>query len=302
MAPASSIPEPEKFQIDQYLMRGGRVAFLLNRVSADLQSGTGRPLDVNLDDMLESYGLRLNNDLIRDIQCANISIVQQQYGFSMRSQVPFPYLPLATTMHPENTMVKDLQGIVFFFVSSVDTTALAAKNLTGDILVRSSDQSGRQTGSFAFDPLQQFTRAEFTESGIPLAALVTGSFQSAYSGKPVPVDTSVSAPPPVSQPLTNSPETRVVLVGDGDFALDQYMSNRENLSFLANMVDYLVDDAGLISIRSKEVSMPPLEQVSDGTKKMLKYGNLALPPLLVLGYGLMRWRMRNARRKAMEVQ
>jgi gliding-associated putative ABC transporter substrate-binding component GldG len=302
IAPTSSIPEPEKFQIDQYLMRGGRVAFLLNRVSADLQSRTGRTLDVNLDDMLEAYGLRVNSDLIRDLQCANISIVQQQYGFSIQSQVPFPYIPLATTMHPDNTMVKDLQGIVFFFVSSVDTTNLAARALAGEILVRTSDQSGRQTGTFAFDPLKQFTREEFPESAIPLAALVTGSFQSAYSGRPVPTDTSVSAPPPVSQPLASSPETRVVLVGDGDFARDQYMSNRDNLNFLANMVDYLVDDAGLISIRSKDVSLPPLEQVSDGTKKMVKYGSLVLPPLLVLGYGLMRWRMRNARRKAMEVQ
>ncbi len=252
--------------------------------------------------MLESYGLRINTDLIRDIQCANVSIVQQQFGFSIQSQVPFPYLPLATGMHPENPMVKDLQGIVFFFVSSVDTTNLAARNLVGEILVYTSDQSGRQTETFAFDPLRQFSQEEFSESAIPLAALVTGSFQSAYSGKPVPADTSVNAPPPVSQPLTASPETRVVLVGDGDFARDQYMSNRGNLNFLANMVDYLVDDAGLISIRSKEVSMPPLEQVSDGTKKMLKYGNLALPPLLVLGYGLMRWRMRKARRKALEVQ
>ena len=302
MAPTSSIPEPEKFQIDQYLMRGGRVAFLLNRVSADLQSRVGRALEVNLEDMLESYGLRINTDLIRDIQCANVSIVQQQFGFSIQSQVPFPYLPLATGMHPENPMVKDLQGIVFFFVSSVDTTNLAVRNLVGEILVYTSDQSGRQTETFAFDPLQQFSQEEFSESAIPLAALVTGSFQSAYSGKPVPADTSVNAPPPVSQPLTASPETRVVLVGDGDFARDQYMSNRGNLNFLANMVDYLVDDAGLISIRSKEVSMPPLEQVSDGTKKMLKYGNLALPPLLVLGYGLMRWRMRKARRKALEVQ
>jgi ABC-type uncharacterized transport system involved in gliding motility auxiliary subunit len=65
------------------------------------------------------------------------------------------------------------------------------------------------------------------------------------------------------------------------------------------MVDYLVDDAGLITIRSKDVSMPPLEQVSDGTKKMLKYGNLILPPLLILGYGLFRWRMRKARKKVL---
>ena len=94
----------------------------------------------------------------------------------------------------------------------------------------------------------------------------------------------------------------MLLVGDGDFARDQYMGNRDNLNFLANAIDYLVDDAGLISIRSKDVTLPPLEQISDGTKRMLKYGTLALPPLLILAYGVIRWRIRRARRKAMESQ
>jgi ABC-type uncharacterized transport system involved in gliding motility auxiliary subunit len=90
-------------------------------------------------------------------------------------------------------------------------------------------------------------------------------------------------------------------VGDGDFARDQYLGNRDNLTFLANMVDYLVDDAGLITIRSKDVTLPPLEPVSDGTKKLVKYANLIVPPLLVVAYGLIRWRMRKARRKALEL-
>ena len=94
-----------------------------------------------------------------------------------------------------------------------------------------------------------------------------------------------------------------MVVGDGDFARDQFMGgSRDNLTFFANMVDYLVDDAGLITIRSKDASLPPLEQVSDGTKKLVKYANLALPPLLVLAYGVIRWRMRKARKKALELQ
>ena len=93
------------------------------------------------------------------------------------------------------------------------------------------------------------------------------------------------------------------MVGDGDFARDQFMGgSRDNLTFFANMVDYLVDDAGLITIRSKDVSLPPLEQVSDGTKKILKYASLIVPPVLVLLYGGLRWRMRKARKKALEMQ
>jgi gliding-associated putative ABC transporter substrate-binding component GldG len=302
MAPNTKFSDLDKFQIDQYIMRGGKVAFLLNKIDANLQNRFGRALDLNLEDMLENYGLRLNPDLVRDAQCANISIVQQQMGFSIQSQVPFPYLPMASGFSKENMMVKDLQGVVLFFVSSVDTANLSAKKLRGEFLVLSSGRSGRQSQVFMFDPLQRYTLDEFPEKNIPLAAVVQGSFTSAYANKPVPTDTSAGVMAPPANPLTGSPETRIVLVGDGDFARDQYLGNRDNLTFFANMVDYLVDDAGLITIRSKDITLAPLEQVSDGTKKILKYGNLIVPPVLVLAYGLLRWRMRKARKKALELQ
>ncbi|MCC6397132.1 MAG: Gldg family protein [Bacteroidetes bacterium] len=303
IAPTSPLPEPVKFQIDQYLMRGGKVAFLLNRVEANLQNQYGRALELNLDDMLQQYGLRINPDLVRDLQCASVTIVQQQYGFNIQSQVPFPYLPLVNTFSEGNMMVKDLQNLVMFFASSIDTVGVGTRGLRAEILARSSKQSGRQTGMFIFDPLRQYTREEFTESSIPLGAVVEGSFTSLYEGKPAPVDTTPGATPPPAAPATRSPETRVVLLGDGDFARDQFMGgSRDNMTLFANMVDYLMDDTGLITIRTKEATLPPLEQLEDGTKKMIKYANLALPPLLVLGYGALRWRMRKARKKALEVQ
>jgi gliding-associated putative ABC transporter substrate-binding component GldG len=303
LAPGGPLPEAHKFQIDQFLMRGGKVAFLLNRVDANLQNRMGRPVELNMDDLLAAYGLRIQADLVRDLQCASVTIVQQQYGFNMQSQVPFPYLPLVNSFSKGNMMVKDLQNLVMFFVSSVDTAAVGVKGLRAEVLAMSSKQSGRQTGSFTFDPLQQYTREEFPERGIPLAVLVEGRFASLYAGRPAPADTSAGALPPATAPLTSSPETRIVLVGDGDFARDQYMGgSRDNLTFFANMVDYLVDDAGLITIRSKDATMPPLDQVSDGTKKLVKYANLAFPPLLVLAYGAIRWRMRKARKKALELK
>ena len=301
MGPTGAFTEPQKFQIDQYIMRGGRVAFLLNKVDATLQKQYGRQIDIRLEDMLSAYGLRLNADLVRDAQCANISLVQQQSGFSIQSQVPFPYLPLVSNFSKGNAMVKDLQGLILFFASSVDTERTGALGLTGEILMRSSKQSGRLSGMFMYDPLQHYLRSDFNESGIPLAAIVQGRFTSLYQGKPVPQDTSAGAPPPATSPLVTSPETRIVLVGDGDFARDEYIGgNRDNVTFFANMIDYLVDDAGLITIRTKEAANPPLDPVADATKKILKYSVMGLPPLLVVGYGLFRWRMRKARKKGME--
>lgn len=300
-APTGRFPEPDKFQIDQYIMRGGRVGFLLNKIDANLQSRMGRPLDLDLDDLLQAYGVKVNNDVVRDAQCASVSIVQQQFGFSVQSQVPYPYLPIASNFSPGNMMVKDLQGVVLLFASSLDTIGIATKGLQAEILIRSSKQSGRISGMLMVDPLQRFTREDFQESGIPLASVVSGSFKSFFAGKPIPSDTAAGSAPVTGSPLGASPSTRLVVMGDGDFMRDQF-TNRDNLTFFANMVDYLVDDAGLITIRSKEASAPPLEPVSDSAKKAIKYADLFVPPLLVIGYGLLRWRNRKSRKRFLESQ
>ena len=114
------------------------------------RTGSAGRSTLDMDDMLDAYGLRLNTDLVRDVQCASVSIVQQQMGFSIQSQVPFPYLPLVSTFSEGNMMVKDLQGVVLFFVSSVDTAGVSARGLKSEILMRSSPRSGRLTGMFMY--------------------------------------------------------------------------------------------------------------------------------------------------------
>jgi gliding-associated putative ABC transporter substrate-binding component GldG len=290
ISPQSRFQDSARYQLDQFLMHGGKEAFLLNRVNASLQSRVGQPLDLGLDEQLQQYGARVNPDLIRDAQCANISVMQQQGGMTFQSQVPFPYIPIASNFDQNNPMVKDLQSVVFPFVSSIDTSSAAAHGLKADVLVRTSKRSGRQTGFFMIDPFQRYTPADVAESGIPLGIIVSGSFKSAFTGKQ-------PAPAAVS-----SPDTRIIVIGDGDFMKDEFLGSRGNITLFANIIDYLADDAGLITIRSKNVATPPLEQVSDGSKKMLKYTNLLGPPLIIIVYGLVRWRRRVAFKKLMEAQ
>ncbi|MGD0589323.1 MAG: GldG family protein [Bacteroidota bacterium] len=292
IAPQTKFSDTAKYQIDQYLMRGGKLAFLLNKMNVDLnaQYKVARSMDLGLEDMLENYGIRINGDLVRDAQCASITVMQNQGQFQMRSQIPFPYLPNAVNVDRSNPIVKDLQGIIFFFVSSLDTTLAANKGLKAEVLVRSSKHSGRQSGFVMIDPFHRYTPEELAESNIPMAAVVSGSFKSFFEGKSLVPHT------------TKSPDTRIIVVGDGDFMKDDFAGNRSNLTFFVNIVDFLADDAGLITIRSKDIDQPPLEQVSDGTKKLLKYGALLLPPFLVIGYGLLRWRRRIALKRSLESQ
>jgi ABC-type uncharacterized transport system involved in gliding motility auxiliary subunit len=162
--------------------------------------------------------------------------------------------------------------------------------LKAEVMIRSSKKSGRQSGFIMLDPFQRSNPADFSESGIPMAVVVHGSFKSFFEGKQL------------APTATQSPDTRMVVVGDGDFMQDQFLGNKGNLLLFENIVDYLADDAGLITIRSKDVAEPPLEVVSDGTKNMLKYGDLFVPPLLVIGYGLFRWRRRVAIKRSLEMQ
>jgi gliding-associated putative ABC transporter substrate-binding component GldG len=297
IAPQAKFSDSAKYQIDQYIMRGGKVAFLLNKMNASLQPRSqyeppsAQPMNLGLEDMLENYGIRINGDLVRDAQCANITIVMGNQGpFQMQSQIPFPYMPNATNMDRSNPIVKDLQGLIFYFVSSLDTTLAAGKGLKAEVLVRSSKYTGRQNGFVMFDFRHSYTQEEFAESNIPLAVVLSGSFKSYFEGK-------ILAPQ-----VSKSPDTRIIVVGDGDFMKDDFAGNRGNPTFFTNIVDYLADDAGLITIRSKNVTPPPMEQISDGTKKFLKYGNLVLPPLLVIGYGLLRWRRRISLKRSLENQ
>ncbi|MBK6875520.1 MAG: hypothetical protein IPG99_03395 [Ignavibacteria bacterium] len=97
-------------------------------------------------------------------------------------------------------------------------------------------------------------------------------------------------------------DNKIIVVGDGDFANEESRPPRENMVFLINMVEYLMDDVGLAEIRTKISPESPIEETSDGNKKFLKYFNLIFPPALVLIIGLIAWKRRNDRKKSMQVK
>lgn len=302
IAPNQGFKEWEKYLLDQFVMRGGKVAFFLNKVNMTLQSQQGQALNLNLDDMLESYGVRVNTDLVRDTRCAMVTVSQNAGFFTIQNQVPFFYLPMASTFNPTSPLVKDLGTLVFYFGSSIDTSLAKEKGLTLDVLVKSSEKSGRQEGFFFVDPTAPATEEMFKESHIPLAVTVEGSFKSAFQGKTLEPD-STGPSLNTSGALSVSSPTKIVVVGDGDFMQDQFSGgNKDNIIFASNLVDYLADDIGLASIRSRETGAKPLDEVAEGTRSLVKGINLAVPPLLILLAGVLRWRWRVGMRKRLESQ
>jgi gliding-associated putative ABC transporter substrate-binding component GldG len=301
IAPDKPFKNWEKYLVDQYLVKGGRVGFFLNKVNANLQNQAGRPLNLEVDDMLESYGVRINTDLVRDASCAYVSLQQQAGSMIMQTQVPFYYLPRATEFDKASPIVKDLGSVVFYFASSIDTSLARSRGYITQVLITSSKHSGRQENYFMIDPRTPMTQEMFKESGIPLAVTVEGAFVSAFATKPVGADSSMAAALDTTKKVVSGKMTKIAVIGDGDFLQDQYSGgNKDNFLLATNMIDYLADDIGLASIRSRDSGTKPLDEVSEGTRGWIKGINLALPSLLVIMVGVVRWRWRIGTRKRLE--
>ena len=151
------------------------------------------------------------------------------------------------------------------------------------------------------DPRAQMTQEMFKESGIPLAVTVEGAFVSAFATKPVGTDSSATAALDTTGKVVSGRLTKIAVIGDGDFLQDQFSGgNKDNFLLATNMIDYLADDIGLASIRSRDSGTKPLEEVSEGTRAWIKGINLGLPSLLVIIVGVVRWRWRIGTRKRLE--
>jgi hypothetical protein len=138
----------------------------------------------------------------------------------------------------------------------------------------------------------------FKFSNLVVGAVYDGVYNSFYNGKTIPADTVQGSSPAPAQIVPKSPETKIIVIGNGDFAMDEFKGPDENVIFLSNMIDYLTDDVGLSEIKLKDANPRPLSSnIEESTKKIMKYGIMVLPPALVLIYGVFRWRKRKKARK-----
>ncbi len=280
IAPTDSLSDGALRSLDDYVMNGGRVAFLLNRVDANLQMGQARELSVGVDPLLSAYGAGVNADLVMDEQSSSVTIQRQQGFFNLAQQIRYPFLPIATRFDSDHMMVNRLDEVLFYFVSSIDTSVAVPDGVQREPLVFSSSRSGVQVGFFMIQPIQQ--QAQLSGGPYVLAAAYRGTFPSAF----VPGETS--------------PPTRIVVAGDGDFLNESILGRIPgNIEFGLNMVDWLAQDDAMLSIRAKDVSPRRLPDVSPGLRSWIKYANLIGPVLIILSIGVWRWRRRKTREIAL---
>ena len=315
IAPRQPFTDWQLFNLDQFVMKGGTVGMFMNAYEATLQSGQQASLrNLNVNKLLNAYGLVLNDDMVIDAKSNVVTFQSRQGLYVMNQQIPFPYFPIIENMNRENIITRDLQRIAMFFPSSVDTTLAAEKGYDVHTLLYSSEMSGRKTGSTLFmSPQERPTPQDLSESYIPLAAAVIGNYTSAFaeSGPPDrPADSSAVQQEDESQALASVPydgpfvsqaetESRVLLVGDGNMATDEYAQNPQSLLFALNAADWLLQSGSLISIRSKQIPATPLKDIPAFAKKLVKWINRIGPVMLVIALGLLLWQSRRIKNKAL---
>jgi len=293
IGPTTGLSPFELYAVDQFIMRGGKVGWFIDPVQVDLNTQSATNAVTNLDTLLQTYGIVLNKELIIDARNSRVGVMQRQGGIQFQSVVEYPLFPEAVTFDEKSLITKDIGSISFPYVSSIDTMATEGMGVVLKPIVYSSERSGRRREPYRLQPQQQYTLDDFPEARIPLAATLVGMFGSYYNEHPVP-DSGLVGMPPLS---THSPINRMVVVADGDFMRDRSSRSPENMAFFLNIVDWLSQDEGLITIRSREATSRPLDPtISDGARWRFKYINIFGPSLLVVVFGVIRWRVRKARR------
>lgn len=284
--PDKPFSELEKFKLDQYIMRGGRVLWTIDQVSAELDSLRGHGGEqlafnkqLNLDDQLFVYGVRINYDLLADISCSQIPVATGNVGGQAQIQnVPWLFYPLIMPLskHP---IVKNLDAIHTEFISTIDTLAIKRVNKT--ILLSSSPYNKKYNAPYllSLQMLEQEPQPkDFQSNTKPVAVLLEGKFKSDFLNRPTPEGLNEKV-----ESLTESKPTKMIVISDGDVFKNQVGSDGSpfplgydhytqqsfgNKNLLLNIADYMTDDSGLIGLRTKEIQLRLLDRARIRSEKL----------------------------------
>ena len=302
----------DKLLIDQYIMQGGKVLWLIDGVSANmdsLQNKSGSFIatknELNIDDQLLKYGVRINANLIEDLRATKIPIIT---GYSnnkpQQSYFSWPYSPLLVS-DSKHTIAKGLDGIKCDFASSIDTIN---NNIRKTILLHSSKQSrlNPAPAKISLGILENPPSIEsYNKEYLPIAVLLEGEFESVFKDKLVQKNNKI-------QFIEKSVNTKMIVVSDGDMIANNISSSGTifplaydpnikytypgNKHFLINAIQYLCGDDGLSHLKVKELSLRMLDKKKIQKHKfIIQLINIVLPILLLLLFAL--FFLKNKKRK-----
>ncbi|MBU1154127.1 GldG family protein [bacterium] len=283
--PKEKIPEETALKINQFIMEGGKVVFLLDAIKIAEDSLNVTLNNDGLDFLLKNYGVRLNKNLILDRSYALASFSSGFAYFTL------PY-PLWIKILAENTalnhpIINKLGSLVFPWSASVEILPSLDKKIKAVELVKTTKHAWIQEESFNLNPQQSFISPKTSQS--TLALMLKGRFKSALKEKDNIIKES-------------SPEAQIVLIGNSNLITDNFIRQFNfNSIFFLNIIDWLNLGDKLIDIRLKEVIDRPLKEISEYNKSLFKFIVMFLAPLGVIIYSGIRFYLKNKTKKLLEV-
>lgn len=311
--PTTPFSEEDQLKIDQYILNGGKVIWFIDKLHAELdslmrtQAGyTAYDRGLNIDPLLFKYGVRINGDLVQDLNCAKLPIVvgKNPDGSPTMQRIPWPYYPFLTTPS-DNPITKNMDRVLPIFPSSIDT--VKAPGIKKTILL-ATDTSSRSIASPAMVSLNSVQSESdlytFTKSHIPVAVLLEGKFSSLFANNlGTTVMDSVQRNTGLPFLRKGIKETKQIVVSDADIVTNAVTKTTgplpmgelpfeafqfANKTFLLNAIDYLVNDNGLFESRNKVVVLRLLDKQKVADQKTIwQLITTAGPIVLLLLIGLL---------------
>jgi len=292
--PSEKFTEEEKFTLDQFIMNGGKSLWLIDNVTAELDSlmETGQTLtfnrDLNITDLLFSYGVRINYNLIRDINSSTIRLASGNIGNQTQYQdFLWPYHPLISSKN-DHPITKNIDPVSLRFGNTIDTLK---NNISKTVLLQSSNFS-KPIGTPNIIALDDISKKpipqDYNDGNQLMGVLLEGEFSSAYKNRVKPFNSELY------KEISN--ENKMIIISDGDIianqvhqqqplelGLDKWTNIRYgNADFLMNAINYMLDDSGLLKIRSKNIQLKFLDKQKAFAKRSYYQFLNVLFPLIIL--------------------
>jgi ABC-2 type transport system permease protein len=314
--PTQPFSDEDKLKIDQYIMNGGHVVWFIDKLHAELDSlmraraeYTAFDRGLELDDILFRYGVRINPDLVQDLNCSKIPIVigTNPDNSPKMQRVPWPYYPFLSA-RSDNPISKNLDRVLPIFPSSIDTVKAPGIHKT---ILLTTDSNSRRISSPAIVSINSVRSdedlASFNKSYIPIAVLLEGKFQSLFANR-IGKDVADSVQRVTGRPFlaVAAKEGKQIVVGDADIVTNQVSPTAGPLSmgvlplenyrfanreFFLNAMDYLVSNNHLFESRNKDFVLRLLDKRKvEEQRTKWQVINIGLPLALVILTGiLLQW-------------
>lgn len=282
VGPNTAYTEAELKAIDEFIMKGKGAGFLLDRAQVDLRSFQPTAVSHGVEKLVETYGIELGSQLVGDVDCASLSVSEKRGMFVFQRPIQYPFIPALKTLVGDSMLTRGIAGLTVPF--AVPLYKKQVEGVVVDVLGKSSSKSWLEDATpEALSPQRDYQTADVTMTG-PYDLIMTAK----------------GTMPSFADPAKKSEgEARVFVVGSSTMVNEQVLGP-PNAALFMNLIDWLVLDPKLLAMRARGAGDAPFDpELSDSTRNTVKFGATVGVPVLLVLLGLVRWRMREAKKRSL---